>query len=209
MKLCELLKEEREVNLIGRTINGKLVTQETRNEIWVGDFWCDHNKLTSLTGSPKEVDGRVSFAHNNLMSLKDSPKKVSKDFICMNNKLTSLIGAPKEVGGHFVCVANNLTSLEGASKNVGGTFDCSNNKLTNLKDIHKIIKKMNNGYFSCSNNLITSHVLGVLLIPGIIAIISDGEWGGIINKYLDKGRAGLIDCQNELIDSGLEEFAQL
>jgi hypothetical protein len=38
------------------------------------DFYCSYNKLTNLSGSPREVSG---------------------DFICSDNKLTSLVGSPE------------------------------------------------------------------------------------------------------------------
>jgi hypothetical protein len=31
----------------------------------------------------------------------------------------------------------------------------------------------------------------------------------IVNKHLGKGRAGMLQAQEELIEAGLEEFAQL
>ena len=73
-----------------------------------GNFYCGHNKLTSLEGAPKTVNG---------------------DFGCGHNKLTSLEGSPKSVGGSFYCGFNNLTSLTGAPKFVGGVFSCGFNEI--------------------------------------------------------------------------------
>ena len=50
-----------------------------------GNFYCSHNKLTSLEGAPQEVGG---------------------GFVCSYNQLTSLEGAPQKVGGYFVCSGN-------------------------------------------------------------------------------------------------------
>ena len=55
--------------------HGRKIKDE--NAYWEGSFYCNYNKLTSLTGAPKEVGGY---------------------FVCYNNNLTSLTGAPKERG---------------------------------------------------------------------------------------------------------------
>jgi len=105
------------------------------------NFYCLHNNLTSLEGSPKKVGGIFSCSGNNLTSLKGAPEYVGKDFYCSNNKLTSLKGAPKHVGGDFYCNNNNLTTLKGTLKYVGGNFYCSGNNLDYTgREIEKIIK---------------------------------------------------------------------
>jgi hypothetical protein len=62
-----------------------------------GYFNCSYNQLTTLVGSPKEVNG---------------------GFYCSNNQLTSLIGLSKEVKGDFYCSNNQLTTLDGLSPNI-------------------------------------------------------------------------------------------
>lgn len=209
MKFSEYLNEaKKEINLIGKTINGKLVTPETPNEIWEGDFKCDNKKLTSLIGAPKEVTGDFICDYNNLTTLVGAPEKVNGSFHCSINKITSLKGAPKIVGGTFSCGGNELTSLEGVPKEIGGYLNINNNKITSFKDIHKIITKIN-GEIYCEGNQIKSHVIGLLLIQGVKKIYSAEKWDKILNRHVGKGRARVIDCQNELIDAGYEEYAQL
>ena len=153
-----------------------------------GGFSCTNSKLTSLEGAPSHV-GRY--------------------FDCSNNQLTSLEGAPSHVGGDFGCYSNQLTSLEGAPSHIGGDFCCSNNKLTSLKGVHKHITEIR-GEFACRHSPIKSHVLGLLLIKGISLIEIDNiEVEEILNRHLGKGRAGMLQAQEELIEAGLEEFAQL
>lgn len=93
-----------------------------------GSFYCSYSRnLTSLEGSPKEVDGDFFCTNcNNLTSLEGSPEKVKGSFNCtFCDNLTSLKGAPKEVGKHFYCYScKNLTSLEGVPEKVGGKI-CS------------------------------------------------------------------------------------
>lgn len=187
MKLHELIKEEQDINLIGLRINDRLVTTKTSSSIWLGDFDASHRNLTSLYGAPKETEF---------------------DFDCTGNKLKTLVGTPRKVGKDFFCSTNYLTSLEYAPSEVGRDFWCVSNPITNLKDIHKIVTKMD-GMFYCRGCPIASHVLGLLLIPGLRKISGDTDWCVILNRHTDRGRASLIDAQNELIEAGYEEFAQL
>lgn len=83
----------------------------------VGDFYCDHNQLTSLDFCPTHVD---------------------RDFYCDHNQLTSLDFCPTRIGGDFCCDHNQLTSLEFCPVHVGGRFYCGQNYL--LQNIQNITK---------------------------------------------------------------------
>jgi hypothetical protein len=184
------ISEIKEKSLIGLTIDGKKITKKTSSEHWAGDFGCSHNKLTSLVGAPSSVGG---------------------GFYCYNNKLTSLEGAPSSVGGHFYCYNNKLTSLVGAPSSVGGDFNCSNNNLTSLKGIEKILKKMD-GIFYAYGNPLKSHIIGLLLVPGCKRVeIDNKQVAVILNRHLQSpfGNKRVIDCQSELLDAGLDDFAKL
>ena len=153
-----------------------------------GNFFCANNRLTSIEGAPSHVDGY---------------------FNCASNELTSLEGAPSRVDGNFDCAYNKLTSLEGAPSHVGGDFYCHNNKLTSLKDVHKHIAEIK-GIFYALDNPINSHVLGLLLIKGVTKVrLKNKQVEEILNRHFGKGRAGMLMAQEELIEAGLEEFAQL
>ena len=116
----------------------------------MGNFDCENNQLTSLTGAPKSVGGNFKCRNNQLTSLTGAPKSVRLAFDCENNQLTSLTGAPESVG-HFDCRNNQLTSLTGAPARVGGVFNCSNNQLTSLTGAPESV-----GIFDCSSNQLTS-----------------------------------------------------
>jgi hypothetical protein len=88
------------------------------------NFYCDHNRLISLEGSPRMVGGSFYCHKNRLTTLEGAPQKVVKSFRCDNNHLPSLEGAPQYVGGGFHCGYNQLTSLEGAPQKVGSGFYC-------------------------------------------------------------------------------------
>ena len=174
-----------------------------------GDFYCSRNWLTSLEGAPSHVVGDFYCSHNKLTSLDGAPSHVGNDFYCYSNWLTSLEGAPSHVGGNFYCSYNKLTSLTGTPSHVGGSFYCDDNELTSLKDVHKHITEIK-GEFYAIKNPIKSHVLGLLLIKGVTGVHLDNKQvAEILNRHLDKGRAGMLMAQEELIEAGLEEFAQL
>ena len=97
-----------------------------------GNFSCNGNNLTSLTGAPETVEGSFACSRNNLTSLAGAPETAGGNFHCDSKNLTSLAGAPETVGGSFYCSSNNLTSLTGAPETVGGDFSCHTNNLTSL-----------------------------------------------------------------------------
>lgn len=160
----------------------------------------------------------------------ETPDQVWKgEFKCSHLHLNSLKGAPKEVRGHFIASFNSLFSLESAPKKVHGMFQVSVNQLTSLKGIHKLVEEIR-GPFYASNNPLKSHVLGLLYIKGCTNVKltdtlnrqSAGASSGnpeslkleqvthILNKYLpSKGHSSIIDCQSDLLDAGLDAFAQL
>jgi hypothetical protein len=144
------------------------------------------------------------------MQLTALPVKFGKVgwFNCGRNKLTSLKGSPNSVGSDFYCFDNALTSLDGAPQSTGRYFECNNNKITSLEGIHKIIKKIGDTLF-CSRNPIISGGIGVILIEGLKKIEADQPAFKIINRYVGQGKKGLLRCQDELIEAGLEEFAKL
>ncbi len=156
---------------------------------------------------PDYFNGTIFASDLNLTSLEGSPSIIGTLY-CDNNQLGSLKGGPTTVKNNFVCENNKLTSLEGAPSSVGGYFVCSRNKLTSLHNIHKQIKHIG----LCANfefNPITSCVLGLLLIDGLEKVYLDTNGvEDIINKHL-KGDRDVFACQEELIEAGYEEFAQL
>ena len=202
----------KEKNLIGLTIDGKKITEKTPSEPWPGYFNCFNSNLTSLEGAPSSVGGHFNCAYNNLTSLEGAPSSVySGNFYCSNNQLTSLEGAPSSVGGDFRCSINKLKSLEGASSSVGGDFWCSFNQLTSLTGIHKILKQMN-GNFYVDNNPLKSNVIGLLLVKGCKEVRLDNKQiQEIMNRHLQSpfGNKRVIECQSEMLDADLDDWAEL
>jgi hypothetical protein len=185
----------------------------------------DTTKNRRFLNNPKSLD--CSFLHLN--SLDGSPERIANDFDCSNNDLKSLKGGPKSVGGDFVCYANPLVSLDFAPHFIGGTINfatcevfsfgnlnCevrshvfgSNNKFTSLHNIHKHFTFIG-GMARFKETPITSCVLGLLLIKGLRTVYLDNkEVQVILNKHL-RGDRDIFACQEELIEAGFEDYAQL
>ncbi len=201
-----------------------------------GYFDCSDNSLRSLKGCPKYIRMEFDCSLNNLASLQYGPTVVEKDYKCHQNLLESLEHGPKRVLGRFNCNSNQLSSLE-YGPDQADNYDCSNNyintieylpeyvkfdldlssnRLTSLVGIHK---KLSCETIRISNNPIEEGGLGLLLIDRLMFINSHNNRAEdtedffnaiqIIKKYIHLHRAGILACQQELIDAGLERFAKL
>ena len=191
--------------------DNKLTSLEGAPSSVGGDFWCSYNQLTSLEGAPSSVGGDFSCSYNKLTSLEGAPSSVGGDFWCSNNQLTSLEGAPSSVGGDFSCSNNQLNSLEGAPTSVGSGFYCSNNQLNSLTGIHKILKKID-GTFNAYSNPLKSNVIGLLLVKGCKKVELDNKQVmEIMNRHLKSpfGNLRVLECQSEMLDADLGDWAEL
>lgn len=102
-------------------------------------FDCSNNYLRNLIGAPARVETFKCYK-NKLTSLEGCSKIINGCFLCYENNLTNLIGCPNVISGVCDFDRNNLTSLKGCPKEVGGNFYCSNNYLTGIEDFPKNIK---------------------------------------------------------------------
>jgi hypothetical protein len=96
---------------------------------------------------------------------------------------------------------------------ITGDINLVNNRLTSLHNIHRHIKIAKpNSTLYLNENPIRSHVLGVLKIRDLGSVnfgdVINFELTNIINHHL-QGDRDVMACQDELIDSGLDEYAQL
>lgn len=190
----------------------RLTTLEGGPETVGHSFYCFDNNLTSLIGCPKSVGGHFSCSNNNIKSLDGIQERIFGSLDCARNDLKTLQGGPKEIDGTLQCSFNDLSTFDGFPLIIGNNLFLSENKFTSLKNIHKYIKKIGGTIF-LTNNPIKSHILGLLLIENLsnIQFSSDPDLENIINKYLpnSRGRTAVYDCQEELIQAGFEEYAQL
>ena len=218
------MNKEDEGSLLGFKVGRHIVTTDTPESL----DYANSNFICSML-KPRISDKSNEFENSEnkqsyncctvLKTLKYAPKKIGGIFDCSYNKnLTSLEGCPQEGVTNFLCQKCNLTSLNGAPKKIGGDFSCHGNlKITSLAGIHKIIEEIG----GCLNvpDCVESNILGVLKIRNLqrfnFLIASGYERrkmliSNIINKYLpNPSPSDIIDCQNELIDAGYEEYAEL
>jgi hypothetical protein len=154
-----------------------------------------------------------------LIDLSGAPKIVKETFEVSKTLITSFKGLPADATYKWFNAneCQNLTSLRGLVASVHGMELNGNPKLTSLEGIGTKWLK------SCERlevkSQINSHVLGILKIKGLKQLVTasynfEGNevWAVIIKKYLKDGKTeaqDIFDCQNELIDAGLDDYAQL
>jgi hypothetical protein len=115
-----------------------------------GSFLAQEEGLTDFKGLEfGEVDGNFRCENNSITSLKGSPAEVELGFYCYNNRITSLEGGPEKVGKNYDCDPNeNLVSLVGAPIYVGGIFTAPEIRIPeggwNPQGIFEVFKKTKN-----------------------------------------------------------------
>ena len=165
----------------------------------------------------ENYDCDIYIKNSRLFDLKGMPKVVYGSVTCSLAELHSLEGAPKYVSGTFDASSNFLSSYVGAPKNCQ-TLDLSSNpKLTTLKDIGNYFTFLE---FIHIPHTVQSNILGLLRIQGLKSVatrfrpwesVSVGlsEAMSIVNKYLKEPDKDILECQEELIDAGLKQYAKL
>lgn len=205
MKLCNLFETPDEDHEILMWFRDHITTSKSFGKMY------DIDKLTVK-------NGEVSYSGVLLNLTCDELKYplVKADVVSME-ELKSVKNFPTKPGV-------NQLALGGCSiKKIDHPITCNTlsiakNQLTSLKDIHKFV--------SCRdlliwNNPIKDSILGLLLIPGI-KNIDDGSNGAlmdefeipnkaiaIVSKYVGKGKSGMIEAQQELLDNDLDDYAEI
>jgi hypothetical protein len=134
MKHIKLFESFEDIDSICKKYNIKNYTINPDGSVDVdGDVSLSNYRFVKLPLKFGRVSGYFDCSLNKLSTLEGSPREVDGDFLCYNNQLTTLEGAPREVGGNFYCQANRLTTLEGSPERVRGDFFCRSNQLTTLK----------------------------------------------------------------------------
>lgn len=201
----------------------------------VSFFSSNNNYLSSFESFPKNITGTLNISYNKFTTFEGMPivglsivadvnlissfkgiqAWVHDDLFVSNNKITSFQYCPKQIDGSFFIEHNLIESIEHAPERIGRSCWLNDNKITSLKDIHKHIKYIG-GKLDVSGNPITSNILGVILIDSLEDVVATGLTSSklykavkIVNKYLGKGKAGVLEAQQELIENDLEDFAEL
>jgi hypothetical protein len=233
MRFKQLLSENEEGTI--RLTSKKLqrLPADLPQEV-AGNFLCNKNSLSTLEGCPQVIHGNFLCENNlPLKSLVGGPRKVGGKFYTYNcpfesfqgmaqeigsyihmrgNHCKNFVGFPQVVNAGFDVSITHINSLEGFPRQITGDVFIDDSKITSLHGIHKRIDFLD-GVLNIANT-VTSHVLSVLLIKKLHAVNlgHNGDFGivtGILNRYVGKGHEGLIEAQAELIEAGLEEYAQV
>jgi hypothetical protein len=182
-------------------------------------------KTGHFTEQCPEVVLNVSLDYSELVDLTNAPKKVIGKFDISYTNVQSLVGSPREVGSYYAS-SLMLTSLKGISPIIHGDAYLNENRLTSLEGIHRHIKVLGSdggdtARLDLSRNPIKRGGLGLLLINGFfrthyrnspVPEITDfGNAIAIINEYTEHnyGRKALVECQERLLDAGLDAYAEL
>jgi hypothetical protein len=162
----------------------------------VDDSFVLGSTFRSLKGCPKIVKNSVCIYANLIPNLEGAPQTVGDDFSLLQaSEIKNFKGGPRTVGGDFyVSGANNLTSWAGLPDEIHNNFYCPLIKPIPVLDVFRV-------------KHLTSITGGGA--PGRIK----KEWSkvlAILNKFIKQpyGNKRIIDCQSELIDAGLENWAQ-
>ena len=150
-------------------------------------------------------------------------QKFINDFETENNRLKIHRSAHYDTGAEAIHDFTRLPSVIETSLILN-----SNCKFDSLKGIHKHFTNIN-GIIFCDGLKIKSHILGVVKIKGVTELSLGADWrksfegtktpnkgfefGEILMKYLPASKrykgGDILDCQDELIEAGFEEYAKL
>ena len=179
--------------------------------------------LTSLAGLPKVITGScgVRFDGKNLIGGLD---EIDGDLTIAAPNLTSLEGIPSYVGGDIRILSDNPFAVFIKKhrffkpRTKGGQFNEFGRAwltLNSIKGIHRQLKEMRGLFLIDLGNDIS--LMPLLLVNGLDMIAVNTKSKRltkavtIYNKYLpnNRGMSGIGECQDELVEAGLEEFAEL
>ncbi len=129
--------------------------------------------------------------------------KVFTDANYSSNRLESIKNIPACVLGHLLIYDNKITSLVGIRNEIDycGNIDLSFNPITDGGLGLLLIDNLENVHYKVGNASKYRHVFPEDLKFDLAL--------SIIRKYLPLKVKGLLACQQELIDAGLERFAVL
>ena len=129
MKYLKLFESFENIDKICRIYNIKNYTINTDGSIDVDEDVNLHNLgLEKLPLKFNKVNRWFNCSWNNLTTLEGSPKEINGDFYCDYNKLISFEFSPRIIRGDFKCSNNNIKSFEYFPKFVK-YFNCDDNPI--------------------------------------------------------------------------------
>lgn len=172
------------------------------------------NNITSMEGGPQIIGYSYEVENSSITNLKGIPKYIKGSFsIASSRILASLEGGPTRVDGQLYNISNctKILSLNGITRSIQGALDISKSGITSLVGISDLFDNLRTLIVDVDQ--IKDGGLGLLALRSFKEVKShygsNDKWQNIVNKYASKGEEGILECQSELIENGLEEFAQL
>ena len=224
-KNFEIVKDDRYgfvVNVDGNVelSDRQLKTIPFKFGVITGNINLSNNNLVDFRFMPDKIDGTLYIADNNLTNIDFLPTEINGGLtINDNKKLTDFSGLAK-VKGLKRIYAITTGFNDDSFKHLPNTIEILNitdTKVTSLHNIHKYIPNIGKLVLSSSN--IKSHVLGLLMINSRFDLINinsgykapDVPWFNIVKKYTGKtnNNDSIYECQEELIEANLDEYAQI
>lgn len=185
---------------------------KTELESWLSDFGIGPTNY-SVTNGRLNITGDFQTDEQEYSQLAIPFGEVTGGFEVTMSSLETLANFPTKIGGTLHIMNSQITTLKELNVDVGSSVTISgNDQLTDVRGIHKHIKSA--GVFvSLDFKHVKTGGLGLLLIKDITFVeTGNSELDKILNKYLEEDtrtQDSLLDCQEELIDAGLGQFAKL
>ena len=184
-----------------------------------GNFNISRLRLKTLEGCPTDITGTFNASYNIFPNLKDGPRRVGGDYyVSYNPELKSLDGMAEIVVGGVNLSSTRISEddfkyLPKKMKELR-LSSCANIKT--LSGLNKYVEEIERA-LGISGVDLTGGLLGLLKIKNLIGL----QYGFGSDKPLDKALKiidnylpvktsdDIMDCQDELIDAGLEEYARV
>lgn len=166
---------------------------------------------------------KYSFFSDSFRKLNDlMDHLVNINFAAYSDRRRTFPAILKEEKIHYELEAPNISDAD--LKRLPSEIDCDlwlsgNLKVSSLRNFHKIVRRINGNFETfrgkySGDGKISSNILSFLLIKDLKQIQISASFDDpileaqkIINTYLPEG--DLLECQEKLIEAGLQEFAKL
>lgn len=136
----------------------------------------------------------------------------SKILQLLNDFYKDIISKPLKLQHDFLSLINTIPTFKVECDRVALNYNSLGDKKNTLEEIHKILSAKEITIYISPSNHITGNVLGLLKIDKLekLTYILEPvpQWFKIVKKHFENGK-DIIACQEELIDAGLKDHAEL
>lgn len=170
----------------------------------------DVYEATIYIGADNSLDCRILLPILN----ENDITSVDKIFEEIENKIkeNSFVKDSYVIQGNLVIITDELPDFKVSFSKIILNFGALSNKPVSLHNIHKILDC---GILEINGaNLVKDSVLGILAMKRLKMIDyfnlnAQPEWYKIVIKHFESPAKDILECQEELIENGLKEYAKL